>query len=264
MKTTFERTFWDELALNGRVISAIVLRETKTKFGKYKFGYAWAFVEPVVYVTLFVFVRTFMAGNSAIGTQMVVFVITALLAFRMFMAIASSSMKAIQSNLALLAFPPVKPIDCIAARVVLETLTMAVIWAIFYAALTSASETRVIVDYNNLVAAFGAIVLLGAGVGTFNAVISSLFSWYDRLWSMSTFPLFIMSGVFFSPSQLPQGAREIVEWNPVTHCLEWVRAATQFTYHPMLDKPYVISIALCLLAAGLLLERMNRYRLLNQ
>ena len=264
MKATLERTFLDELALNGRVITAIVLRETKTKFGKYKFGYAWAFVEPIVYVTLFVFVRSFMAGSSAIGTQMVIFIITALLAFRMFMAIASSSMKAIQANIALLAFPPVKPIDCIFARVLLEALTMAVIWAIFYTALTSVSETRVIVDYKNLVAAFFAIVLLGAGVGTFNAVISSLFSWYDRIWSMSTFPLFIMSGVFFSPSQLPQGARNIVEWNPVTHCLEWVRVSTQFTYHPMLDKTFVLATGFGLLAAGLLLERMNRYRMLNQ
>ena len=62
MTATFERTFRDQLALNGRVITAIILRETKTKFGRYKFGYAWAFVEPIIYVTLFVFVRSFISG----------------------------------------------------------------------------------------------------------------------------------------------------------------------------------------------------------
>jgi capsular polysaccharide transport system permease protein len=257
-------TIEDQLALNGRVITAIILRETKTKFGKYKFGYAWAFVEPIVYVTLFVFVRAFVSANSSFGTQMVIYVVTALLAFRMFTAINSATMRAIGSNLALLAFPPVKPVDCLIARVILETLTMAVIWVIFYAALTAVSEARVVVDYNNLVAAFGAIVLLGAGVGTLNAVISSLFSWYERVWSMMNFPLFILSGVFFNPSQLPQSARAIVIWNPIAHCVEWVRAATQFTYAPMLDRGYVIGFGLITLVVGLLLERMYRYRVLNQ
>ena len=127
-----QNTFWNQLALNGRVITAIVLRETKTKFGRYKFGYAWAFVEPIVYVSLFVLVRQFVSANSAVGAQMVIYIVTALLAFRMFMAIGNSAMKAIASNRALLAFPPVKPVDCIIARVILEALTMAVIWLIFY------------------------------------------------------------------------------------------------------------------------------------
>ena len=64
-----QNTFWNQLALNGRVITAIVLRETKTKFGRYKFGYAWAFVEPIVYVSLFVLIRAFVSANSAVGTQ---------------------------------------------------------------------------------------------------------------------------------------------------------------------------------------------------
>jgi capsular polysaccharide transport system permease protein len=257
-------TFANQLALNGRVITAIILRETKTKFGRYKFGYAWAFVEPIVYVSLFVLIRAFVSANSAVGTQMVIYVVTALLAFRMFMAICSSTMKAIASNMALLAFPPVKPVDCLIARVILEALTMAVIWLIFYTALTAVSELRVVVDYNNLIGAFGAIVLLGAGIGTLNAIISSLFSWYERIWSMASLPLFIMSGVFFNPSQLPETARAIVEWNPIAHCVEWVRFSTQFTYHPMLDRGYVVAFGLAALTTGLLLERMNRYRLLNQ
>jgi capsular polysaccharide transport system permease protein len=259
-----QNTFWNQLALNGRVVTAIVLRETKTKFGRYKFGYAWAFVEPIVYVSLFVLIRAFVSANSAVGTQMVIYVVTALLAFRMFMAISSATMKAVASNIALLAFPPVKPVDCMVARVILEALTMAVIWLIFYTALSSVSELRVVVDYNNLVAAFGAIVLLAAGVGTLNAIISALFSWYERVWSMLSLPLFIMSGVFFNPEQLPQAAKAIVVWNPIAHCVEWVRFSTQFTYHPMLDRVYVVSFGLLALVAGLLLERMNRYRLLSQ
>ena len=194
---------------------------------------------------------------------MIVYVITALLAFRMFIAIASNSMKAIRSNQALLAFPPVKPLDCIAARVVLEAATMAIIWAVFYSALTFISETRVIVDHVGFVQAYLVIVLLAAGVGMLNAVISSLFTWYDRIWAMCSLPLFITSGVFFQPSQLPQAARDIVQWNPITHCIEWVRSTTHFTYQPMLDKPYPIAFALICLAAGMLLERMHRHRLLN-
>jgi capsular polysaccharide transport system permease protein len=263
MTAILERTFRDQLALNGRVITAIILRETKTKFGRYKFGYAWAFVEPIIYVSLFVFVRSFISGNSMIAGEMIVYVITALLAFRMFIAISSSSMKAVRANQALLAFPPVKPLDCIAARVVLEAGTMAVIWAVFYSILTYVSETRVIIDYAGFTQGYFVIVLLAAGVGTLNAVISCLFSWYERIWSMCSLPLFITSGIFFQPSQLPQAARDIVEWNPITHCIEWIRATTHFTYQPMLDKPYPIAFGLICLAAGMLLERMHRHRLLN-
>lgn len=181
----------------------------------------------------------------------------------MYNAIASATMNAIRSNFAILAFPPVKPMDCIAARIVLETLTMGVIWAIFYATLTMVSDTRVVVDYKALCAAFFATTLLGAGIGTFNAVISTIYPVYDRFWGMMRLPIFFSSGIFYAPSQLPARAGALMEWNPIAHCIEWVRLATQFGYHPMLDRGYVIAFGTIFLCLGMFLERMFRYRLLS-
>ena len=73
------------------------------------------------------------------------FVLTGVLVFRAFSSIASRSMSALTANRALLAYPPVKPLDMILSRILLETMVMFVIWMIFFTMLAATSQQKVIV-----------------------------------------------------------------------------------------------------------------------
>lgn len=242
-----------------RVTVAIILRETKTRFGKNKLGYLWAVIEPVAYVAILLLVRSRLHASIPFGENLFVFFITGILVYRTFIAIAGRTMKAITANSALLTYPLVKPMDTVLARIILEALTMLVVFGIFFAFLALVSEQEVIHYPSRFAAAVTATILLGAGIGTFNAVVSVLFPAWERLWSILGFPLFILSGVFYLPQALPPALQKILYFNPILHCVEWLRHATYLDYTPLLDRAYILVFAIVSLTLGMFLERIYRF-----
>ena len=45
--------FFQALAVQGRVISALTLRETRSRYGNSKLGFFWALFEPAAHVAVF-------------------------------------------------------------------------------------------------------------------------------------------------------------------------------------------------------------------
>ena len=253
----------ERLAITGRVVTALILRETKTRFGRSKAGYLWAVIEPMVYVAFFVAIRDALSSAIPFGEDIVLFMVGGLLTFRVFIAIAGGMMGAISSNKALLAYPPVKPTDVILARFILETITMLFVMAVFFFGLSLVTEKAIIPNHENFVAGIAVTVLLGAGVGTFNAVLAALWTTWVNVFGLLRLPLFIMSGIFYVPNGMPLEAQAILWWNPVLHCVEWLRTGTYLTYDPMLSMSYVLGVAVVLLVVGLTLERVYRFQLLS-
>jgi capsular polysaccharide transport system permease protein len=252
-----------ELTITSRVITAIILRETKTRFGRNQLGYLWAILEPAVYIGIFLLIRSSLQTVIPFGESLALFFLTGLLCFRMFSSVATRGLSSITANRALLAYPPVKPNDVIAARLLLEVLTMYVVFFVFFAALTFIADSRVIVHQQRFAAALAALTLLSIGVGTFNGVISVIYPFWERVWGLLRLPLLLLSGIFYVPGSLPPLIQDILWWNPIIHCVEWLRYATYLTYEPMLSQPYAIGFGIVSLVFGLAMEYFNRYRLLE-
>jgi len=51
-----------------RVIHALVLRETKTRYGQHKLGFVWAILEPMIMVALFVAIFSSLRNDNPGGT----------------------------------------------------------------------------------------------------------------------------------------------------------------------------------------------------
>jgi tetratricopeptide (TPR) repeat protein len=65
-----------------RVIRALVIRETRTRFGDSRLGYGWALLEPVLHITLLsVVFALLMHGNPPIGTEFFIFYFTGLIRY---------------------------------------------------------------------------------------------------------------------------------------------------------------------------------------
>lgn len=111
----------------------------------------------------------------------------------------------------------------------------------------------------HLVLAFFATALLGFGFGTLNAVIVSLWDTWAQIEKVITRPLFFISGIFYVPSRLPREARDLLQWNPVLHLVEWFRHGFYPNYNStLLDMWYPVGIGAGMLLLGLLGERMFR------
>jgi capsular polysaccharide transport system permease protein len=254
-------TLPEQLAVTTRVWMALVLRESKTRFGRNRFGFVWALVEPLVYVGGFLMLRSFLQESIPFGQDLALFLVTGLLAVRMFLAIASRGLGAIVSNLALIAYPPVKPLDVIVARVILETLTMYVIWTISLTLLSMLVEGKIIANHTRFLAAMASLTFLALSVATFNGVVAVLWPAWERIWGMIRLPLLLLSGVFFVPLAMPPAMQAVLWWIPTLHAIEWLRTGIYMTYEPMLSIPYLLGFSAVTLCTALVLERVYRYRM---
>jgi hypothetical protein len=159
-----------------------------------------------------------------------------MLVFRAFTSIVSRSLSAITANRALLAYPPVKPVDIILARILLEIMVFFIVWVIFFTLLAATSQQKVIVHADRFAEAVAALILLSTSVGMFNAVMAALSPAWERVWPFVRLPLLFFSGIFYVPILTPPWMQSVLYWNPLLHCVEWLRTATYLTYDPLLDK----------------------------
>lgn len=109
------------------------------------------------------------------------------------------------------------------------------------------------------------ITMLGVGVGTLNCYLLTAFPLWERTWQIITRPLFLMSGVFFLYEMMPHKAQAILWYNPLLHCVGWLRHAIYPTYEAAyVSQLYVYGIAVVLLFFGLLLLARNHRDLLER
>jgi hypothetical protein len=74
--------FVERLKTQGRVIHALIIRETRTRFGDSRLGYGWALIEPILHIALLSAVFSLlMRGQPPIGTHFFVFYYTGLIRY---------------------------------------------------------------------------------------------------------------------------------------------------------------------------------------
>jgi len=257
----FQR-FRDALALQGRVVWALVLREMRTRFGHSRLGYAWALGEPVVFILVLSALKSAAGGGvSALGTSIPVFFFTGIVPFLMFRRTTQQLGSAISANRALLNYPPVRPVDTLIARALLEIATMLVVALLIGSVFAGLGLPIMPDDPLRFLGALSAAALLGIGFGTFNAAVSGVMKWWPTVvtW-MLTASLFI-TGVFFVIDFMPPSIREALAWIPLTHAIALARSAHYPGYESeVVDVGFLVISGLVLLAVGLLAERALRRR----
>ncbi len=115
---------WAALLTQCRVIYALIIRETRTRFGDSTLGYGWALLEPILHILMLSLVfAVLMHGRPPIGTQFFIFYYTGIIPYHLFVHSSSSMTYAVTSNGSLLQLPLVSTFDVIIARGLLELAT---------------------------------------------------------------------------------------------------------------------------------------------
>jgi capsular polysaccharide transport system permease protein len=247
------------IALQARVIGALVLRETRATFGTTQFGYLWAIVTPCAGVAVLAAIFSAVGRQSPFGASLALFFATGILTLEFFNKLSNSLMMTFDANNALLTYPLIKETDTLFARLILISATYFVIMLILFSGLVQFNLADWPAHPEELVQAFVAIALLGFGFGTLNAVLISLLDSWRHIEKILTRPLFFISGIFYVPSGLPTEVISILKWNPVLHLVEWMRTGYYPNYNSIvLDKTYPLGIAMILILFGLAGERIYR------
>ena len=108
------------------------------------------------------------------------------------------------------------------------------------------------------------MVNFGASFGLFNATFVRIFPFWDKVLSLISFPLFILSGIFFLPSSLPPEALNWLWWNPYLHLVEWVRAGVYLDYTLFLSPLYVLALSSIPLVTGLFINKFYQNKIIQE
>ena len=207
-----------------RVINALILRETKTRYGNYKIGFLWALIEPLVGVTVFVTIFANLRNDTPNGMPLVPFMLVGFVSYGFFRDPWGTMQGAISGSRNLLTFPQVTTFDVIMARGILAILVnFFVLGFLLYMAYLAGFEVRVERPLG-ILAACSLLCLFGLGTGFLFASLEPLVPSVKQFGTqVMSRPLYFGSGLFFTADAIPAPIREYVLYNPILHMIELLR-----------------------------------------
>ncbi|WP_227105602.1 ABC transporter permease [Chromobacterium rhizoryzae] len=237
-------------------VHALLLRELKTRFGKYRLGYLWALLEPVAHMAILLLVLGFIMRRAMPGVSFPVFLLSGIVPYMLFSNISLRSLNAIEANRGLFSYRPVHPLDAVLARALLESLIYVLVYLMLMSGLWLAGETIQLSQLPLLATAWLLLSLLALGCGLVFMVLGHAFKTAEKLLPILMKPLYFLSGIMFPPSLIPGDYRWLVDWNPLLHAFELMRHAILPGY-PLNDDSlsYLFAWTLVLLFAGLSLYK---------
>jgi capsular polysaccharide transport system permease protein len=218
-RTPFPRS----LAIQRRVLHALLMREVITRFGRKNLGALWLVVEPMLF-TLGVAALWASAGlHERSPVPIIAFSITGYSSVLLWRNCSSRSSMAIESNIGLLYHRNVCVIDVLLTRILLEiggaTASFAVLAAFFtwIGWMPLPEDPLQVAGGWFMLAWFGTSLALVIGAGTAYSDI------VEKLWHPASYLLFPLSGAAFMVDWLPPDLQDFVLALPMVHGVEILR-----------------------------------------
>ena len=249
------------------VFKAFLSRELKTRFGRFKLGFFWAVIEPLSHVIVLSVLFSFLRDkNNFFGIPFPTFFATGIIAFFAFQKVLIISIASIKVNLGLFIYRQVKPIDAIMVRALLQFFIYLVVVAIlifighWFFGLNTLPH-----DPLRSLFVFFLLFLMGLGFGFMTAVIGVIYEEWSQFITLTTRPLYFISGIFFPLAVLPIEVHSYLLWNPILHGVEEFRKSWIIGYpSENTSLLYLIIFTLIVFMVGLSYYRKNRFKILMQ
>lgn len=217
--TSFQRS----LAIQIRVIKALIMREVITRFGRHNIGFLWLFLEPMLFTLGVTALWTAMKATHGSSLPITGFALTGYSSLIIWRNCSNRAVKAIEVNHSLLYHRNVRVVDIFLARAILEivgvTTSMVVLTFVFVATdlMKIPSDLFTIVIGWLLMAWFAFALSLIVGAASERSEI------IERVWHIFTYLMFPLSGAAFMLDWFPKNIQDLLSWVPMVHGTEMIR-----------------------------------------
>ncbi len=246
----------ESLAIQGRVLAALLIREMLTRYGRHNIGFLWLFVEPMMF-TLGV-TALWTASKSFHGSDLPItaFALTGYSSVLLWRNMPGRCIGALWSNLSLTYHRNIRVLDIYVARVLLEfggaTMSFTAL-SLLFMCLGWIEPPRNILE---VVGGWLIIAWFGAALAITLGALSHESELVDKLWHPASYLIFPLSGSAFLVDALPKVAQEYVLYIPMVHGTELVREGYFGSrIHAHYDLGYVLPFCLVLTFVALLVTR---------
>ena len=250
------QTFLQSFHIQRRVISALLKREIITRYGRNNIGFMWLFVEPLVMTLIIALFWKYARGDTRAGLPVIAFMITGYPIAMLWRNGANRSSKAIGSNKGMLYHRNVRVLDLFLSRLLLEIFGTTTAFVLIMLGFYLVGWISQPADILYMVYAWMLMDWFSLGLGLVVGSLSERYEVFGRMWSMLSFVMFPLSGIFYMVDALPKKAQEIVLHFPMVHGTEMMRQGYfGARIHTHEDVVFVIVVNLVLLLLGLMLVK---------
>ena len=163
------------------------------------------------------------------------------------------------ANKALFSYRQVKPLDCVAARSLLELLVFVFTYVSLLAIFGWYGFNVYVDDVLQLLTAYFLLFLFAAGLGMTFAVLILKIPDMSKVIGILSMPLMFLSGVFFTADMIPRQYWPYLSWNPIFQAIEmgrdafFVQVDSQFV-----NCQYLVLSSLGAFSFGLIVFQLNK------
>ena len=252
------------LEVQQAAVKALFLREIKTRFGKYRLGYLWAVLEPAAHLLVLLNIFGFIMHRTMPDISFPVFLLNGLIPYFLFSNIATRSIGAIEANQGLFNYRPVKPVDTIIARALLETLIYSGVYIILMCVVGMLGEEISITSILTLVLTWSLLVIFSFGIGLVFMTLGKTLPETEKFLPIMIKPLYFISCVMFPLHAIPKDYWSYLLWNPLIHAVELSRESVVTGYvSEGVSLEYLAFCALIALFLGLSIYRTREKAMLT-
>ncbi|ASP16267.1 ABC-2 type transporter [Neisseria sp. oral taxon 020 str. F0370] len=252
MKELHKTSFRESLAIQKRVIGALLMREIITRYGRNNIGFLWLFVEPLLFTLVIVLMWKFFRASNVSSLNIIAFVITGYPMMMMWRNASGRAIGSISANASLLYHRNVRVLDTILARMFLEIAGATIAQILIMGVLIAVQWIEPPADIFYMLLAWLLMSVFAIGLGLVICSVAFRFEPFGKVWNSLSFVMMPLSGAFFFVHNLPQQIQHYVLMIPMVHGTEMFRAGyfggSSITY----ENPWFIVLCnLILLLLGL-------------
>ena len=241
----------------------ILDRERKTRFAGGMFGYLWAYITPVVWITLIVGLFWFLDRTPPIDVGLEIFVATGVLTYVTFRQTVTALSRVLTAHRYMRYFSDVRTDDILWASMLLEGCNLVITSVLIFGTITLLFGAALPASMSGVVSGLFIAWLLGCGIGRFVAIGAELSDTFARAVPLVLRPFFWLSGIFYIAAELPGPVQDALWWSPFLHVTEILREGYFLGFtSSFADAWYPIAVAAVFYLASLPLERLaQRHRI---
>lgn len=239
-----------------QVLSALMLRDIRTRFGRTIWGNAIVVLWPTAHVMILVTIMAVRHMSPPLGESLVLFIFTGMTPMVVFIYLSRKMMEGVMVNRPLLSFPDVKFFDICLSRAIAEVLNLAASVTLTMLILVVIGVDPIPEHPATAIAAVCGTFLFALGMGFINANVVILIPPYAIGYALVVILLYGLSGVFFVIDGMPQELYNAFLWNPMVHAIMWFRSAYYPGYGDEISPMYLMMTGGLLIFIGLVWERL--------
>lgn len=246
-------------------IRALFLRELQTRFGQYRLGYLWIFLEPLLTIGILMVLFGAIIQRTLPNIPFVVFLLNGMVPFFMFRSGVSKALGAAQANKGLFSYRPVKPIDALIARNLLELFLSFSTYIFFSAVFLWFGYEISFEAIPTLLFYWLLLFVLMFSLSLVFMVLGDFSREMNKFASVLFFVLYFLSAIIHPIGIIPAEYREYLLYNPLIHIFEPMRHAVAPSY-PLVDGislNYVLIWIVMAMFIGLLLYKRFERRMIK-